>query len=46
MEVTSEVAAVGQDGLQIIETGTSRSLKTLPGTWRDLALAYLIHMGM
>ncbi len=27
-------------------TGTSRSLKTLSGTWSDLALACLIHVGM
>ncbi len=44
--VLSEVAAVGQGGLQINEPGTSRSLKTLPGTWSDLALACLIHVGM
>jgi hypothetical protein len=42
----SEVAAMGQGGLQINEPGTSRSLKTLPGSWRDLALACLIHVGM
>jgi hypothetical protein len=35
-----------QSGLQINEPGTSRSLKTLPGTWSDLALACLIHVGM
>ncbi|MFN9530633.1 MAG: tetratricopeptide repeat protein, partial [Cyanobacteriota bacterium] len=46
MAVLSEVAAVGQGGLQINEPGTSRSLKTLPGTWSDLALACLIHVGM
>ena len=28
------------------EPGTSRSLKTLPGIWSDLALACLIHVGM
>ena len=28
------------------EPGTSRSLKTLPGSWSDLALACLIHVGM
>jgi hypothetical protein len=39
MEVLSEVAAVAQGGLQINEPGKSRSLKTLPGTWSDLALA-------
>lgn len=46
MAVISEVAAVGQAGLQINEPSTSRSLKTLPGTWSDLALACLIHVGM
>ena len=46
MAVISEVAAVGQSGLQINEPDTSRSLKTLPGTWSDLALACLIHVGM
>ena len=45
-ESYSEVAAVGQGGLQINEPGTSRSLKTLPGTWSDLALACMIHVGM
>jgi hypothetical protein len=40
------VAAVGQGGLQINEPGTSRSLKTLPGSWSALALACLIHVGM
>jgi len=44
--VLSEVAAVGQGGLQISEPGTSRSLKSLPGSWSDLALACLIHVGM
>jgi hypothetical protein len=44
MAVLSEVAAVGQGGLQINEPGTSRSLKTLPGSWSDLALACLIHV--
>ena len=44
--VLSEVAAVGQGGLQINEPGTSRSLKNLPGIWSDLALACLIHVGM
>jgi len=42
----SELAAVGQGGQQINEPGTSRSLKTLPGTWSDLAMACLIHVGM
>jgi Flp pilus assembly protein TadD len=46
MAVLSEVAAVGQGGLQINEPVTSRSLKTLPGSWSDLALACLIHVGM
>jgi hypothetical protein len=46
MAVLSDVAAVGQSGLQINELGTSRSLKTLPGSWSDLALACLIHVGM
>ena len=46
MAVLSEVAAMGQGGLHINEPGTSRSLKTLPGTWSDLALACLIHVGM
>jgi tetratricopeptide (TPR) repeat protein len=46
LAVLSEVAAVGQGGLQINETGTSRTLKTLPGSWSDLALACLIHVGM
>ena len=46
MAVFSEVAAVGQSGLQINEPGTSRSLKTLPGSWSDLALACLNHVKM
>jgi len=46
LAVLSEVAAVGQGGLQINEVGTSRTLKTLPGSWSDLALACLIHVGM
>ncbi|MCT0213651.1 tetratricopeptide repeat protein [Synechococcus sp. CS-1326] len=46
MAVISEVAAVGQSGLQINEPGTNRTLKTLPGSWSDLALACLIHVGM
>ncbi len=46
LAVLSEVGAVGQGGLQINEPGTSRSLKTLPGSWSDLALACLIHVGM
>jgi hypothetical protein len=40
LAVLSEVAAVGPGGLQINEPGTSRSLKTLPGSWSDLALAW------
>jgi hypothetical protein len=39
------VGAAGQGWLQINEPGTSRSFKILPGTWRDLALACLIHLG-
>ena len=46
MAVLSEVAAMGQGGLQINEPGTSRRLKTLPGSWSDLALACLIHVGV
>lgn len=42
----SEVVAVGQSGLQINQPAASRSLKTLPGTLSDLALACLIHVGM
>ena len=37
---------MGQGGLQINEPGTARSLKNLPGSWSDLALACLIHVGM
>jgi hypothetical protein len=37
---------MGQGGLQINEPGTSRILKTLPGSWSDLALACLIHVSM
>ncbi len=44
--VLSEVAAVGQGGLQINDPGTARSLKNLAGSWSDLALACLIHVGM
>lgn len=44
--VLSEVAAVDQGGLQINEPGTARSLKNLPGSWSDLALACLIQVGM
>ena len=32
--------------MQINEPGTSRGLKILPGSWSDLALACLIHVGM
>jgi predicted Zn-dependent protease len=39
MAELSEVAAAGQGGLQINEPGTSRSLKTIPDSWSDLALA-------
>ena len=46
MAVLSEVAAIGQGGLQINEPAIARSLKTLPGSWSDLALACLIHVGM
>lgn len=46
MAVLSEVRAVGQSGQQINEPGTSHSLKTLPGSWRVLALVCLNHMGM
>jgi len=46
MVVLSEVAAVGQGGLQVNEPGTTRSLKTLPGSWSELALACLIHVDM
>jgi len=35
----SELAAIGQDVLQANEPGTSRNLKTLPGSWTDLAFA-------
>jgi hypothetical protein len=44
--VLREVAGVSQGGLQINEPGTSRSLKTLAGSWSDLALACLIHLGI
>ena len=44
--ILNEVAAAGQGGLQINEPGTSRSLKNLPGSWSDLVLACLIHVGM
>jgi len=44
--VLSEVDAVGQGGVQINQPGTDRSLKNLPGSWSDLGLACLIHVGM
>jgi hypothetical protein len=44
--VLSEVAAVGQSGRQINGPGTARSLKNLRGTWSDMVLACLIHVGM
>ncbi len=37
---------MGLGGLQINEPGTSRSLRKLPGSWSDPALACLIHVGM
>ena len=46
MTVLNELPAMSQGGLQINEPGTSHSLKTLPGSWSDLALACLIHLGM
>lgn len=46
MAVFSEVAAVGQGGLQINEHGTSRNLKSLLGSWSNLALACLNHVKM
>ncbi len=39
------MGAVGQDRLQINEPGTTLTLKNLPETWSDLALACLIHVG-
>ena len=39
-------ATVGQGGLLINEPGTARSLKNQPGSWSDLALACLNHVGM
>jgi hypothetical protein len=33
--VLSEVAAMGQGGLQINEPGTTGTLKNLPGSWGD-----------
>lgn len=42
----SEVAALGQSGLQINEPGNCFALMTLPATWCDLALTCLIHVGM
>ncbi len=40
------MAAVGLGGLQINEPGIDRSLRNLPGSWSDLALACMIHVGM
>jgi hypothetical protein len=37
---------LGLGGLQINEPGTARTLKNLPCSWSDLALACLIHVGM
>jgi hypothetical protein len=39
--VLSEVAAVGQGGLQINEPGTSRGIENLFGSWSGPALARL-----
>ncbi len=44
--VLSEVAAVGQGGLQINEPGTSCSLWNLPSSLSELALAHLMYVGM
>jgi hypothetical protein len=44
--VISEVAALGQAGLELNEPNSSSMLKNLPGNWSDLALASLIHVGM
>ena len=46
LAVLSEVGAIGQGGLQIDEPDTSLSFMTPPGSWSDLALARLIHVGM
>ena len=46
LAVLSEAGAVGQWGLQINEPGTSRSLKTMHGSWSDLTLACLILVSM
>lgn len=46
LAVLSDVAAVAQGGLHVKGSGTSCSLKTLPGTWSAQALACLIHVGM
>lgn len=46
MAVCQRDSRQGQGGLQINEPGTSRSRKTLPGSWSDLPLACLIHVGM
>lgn len=44
--VISEVAALGQGGLEISDPSSSRTIKNLPGSWSDLALACPIHVGM
>ena len=46
MAVLSELPAMGQSGLQSNESGTSRSLKTLPSSWSDLAQVCLILVAM
>jgi hypothetical protein len=46
LAVHSEVGAVGQGGLQINEHGTSRNLKSLLGSWSNLALSCQIHVVM
>jgi hypothetical protein len=44
--VICKVGAVGLGGLQINKPGTALSLRNLPGSWSDLPLACLIHVGM
>ena len=46
MAVLSEVAAFGQGGLQINEPGHFPQPRDSPGSWSDLALDCLIHVGM
>jgi len=46
MTALSEVKAFRQGGLLINEPDTYRTLKNLSGTWSDLALDCLFHMGM